>query len=307
MELGEGKVAVVTGAGSGIGLALAHAFAGAGCSVVLADVQEDALVAAEEAVAAHGTGTLAVPTDVSDAAAVQSLAAATVERFGGVHVVCNNAGVAGLGDPWTGPIESWEWVLGVNLWGVVHGIRAFLPHLVAGGEGHIVNTASIAGLWPGLAPSYDASKHAVVAITEDLYHSLTEAGMPVGVSCLCPGWIRTGIIESDRNWPARFGAPPPGDAAARIVRKHVGRAVDEGMQPAAVADLVVDAVRTGRYWIFPNPDFFELAVERWHRIAEHLDPVPPEQVPGMPPRSQLIGEVFEAMLADLDDGGGTGT
>lgn len=304
MELGEGKVAVVTGGGSGIGLAMAHAFAGAGCSVVLADVQEDALAAAEEAVGAHGTGVLAVPTDVSDPGAVQALADATIDRFGSVHVVCNNAGVAGLGDPWTGPIETWEWVLGVNLWGVVHGIRTFLPHLVAAGEGHIVNTASIAGLWPGLAAAYDATKHAVVAITEDLYNGLREGGIPVGVSCLCPGWIRTGIIDSDRNWPARFGAPPPTDVAGEIVRKHVSRAVDEGMQPGAVADMVLDAVRTGRYWIFPNPDFFELAVERWHRIAEHADPLPPEQVPGMPPRNQLITEVFEAMLAGLDETGG---
>ena len=125
MELGKDKVAVVTGAGSGIGLALAEAFARAGCSVVLADVQEDALASAEEQVSAHGVPTLTVMTDVSKVDQVEALAAATVERFGGVHIVCNNAGVSGAGDPWLGPIEGWEWVMGVNFWGVVHGVQ---PH-----------------------------------------------------------------------------------------------------------------------------------------------------------------------------------
>ena len=137
--------------------------------MVLADVQKDALAAAAAEVGAHGVETLTVVTDVSKADQVEALAAATMERFGAVHVVCNNAGVGGAGDPWLGPIETWEWVMGVNFWGVVHGVRAFLPHLVMSGGGHIVNTASIAGLYPGFAAPYDASKHAVVAITEGLY------------------------------------------------------------------------------------------------------------------------------------------
>jgi NAD(P)-dependent dehydrogenase (short-subunit alcohol dehydrogenase family) len=296
MELGPGKVAVVTGAGSGIGLALANAFAGAGCAMVLADVQADALERAAEEVAAHGVDTLTVVTDVSKVDQVDALAAATIERFGAVHLVCNNAGVGGAGDPWLGPIETWEWVMGVNFWGVVYGVRAFLPHLVMSGGGHIVNTASIAGLYPGFAAPYDASKHAVVAITEGLYNSMQAAGMPIGVSCLCPGWVKTGIMESERNWPSELGELPQATAGGEITSNYVKRAIDEGMQPGAVADLVADAVRSERFWVFPHTDFLEIAVERFHSIGEQLNPSPPEEFPGMPPRSQMLSEVMAAMM-----------
>ncbi len=301
MELNDTKVAVVTGAGSGIGLAMANAFAGAGCSVVLADVQEDALERAVVEVGRHGGAALAVPTDVSKADEVQALATAAIEHFGAVHVICNNAGVSGAGDPWLGPIETWEWVMGVNFWGVIHGVRAFLPHLVMSGGGHIVNTASIAGLYPGFSPPYDASKHAVVAATEGLYTSLRAAGAPVGVSCLCPGWVRTGIMDSDRNWPAELGDVPERTAAAEVTSSYVRRAIDEGMQPAAVADLVVDAVRGDRFWVFPHPDFLEIAMERFHSIGEQRNPEPPEEFPGLPPRSQIAAEVLAAMMPDASD------
>ena len=297
MELGPGKVAVVTGAGSGIGLALVNAFAAAGCSVVLADVQEDALAAAANEAGAHGVETLTVVTDVSKVEQVDALAAATIERFGAVHIVCNNAGVGGAGDPWVGPIETWEWVIGVNMWGVIYGIRAFLPHIVMSGGGHIVNTASIAGLYPGFSPPYDASKHAVVAMTEGLYTSLRAAEMPVGVSCLCPGWVKTGIAESERNWPAELGALPESDAGAQISRSYVQRAIDEGMPPAAVADLVVDAVGNDRFWVLPHADFLDIAMERFHTVGEGLNPEPPEEFPGMPPRSQMMAEIMAAMLS----------
>ncbi|MDH3755135.1 MAG: SDR family NAD(P)-dependent oxidoreductase [Acidimicrobiia bacterium] len=285
----------MTGAGSGIGLALSNALARAGCAVVLADVQEDALGAAADQIGAHGVETLTVRTDVSKADQVEALAQATLDRFGAVHVVCNNAGVAGRGDPWLGPIESWEWTMGVNFWGVVYGVRAFLSHIVMSGGGHIVNTASMAGLYPGFGPSYDASKHAVVAITEGLYNSLETAQMPVGVSCLCPGWVKTGILDADRNWPAELGERPVTDAAQEIGVGYVRRAIDEGLQPGLVADLVVDAIRTDRYWVFPNPEFVEIAMDRFHAIGEGLDPNPPEDFPGMPPRSQMIAEVMAAM------------
>ncbi len=305
MELGKGKVAVVTGAGSGIGLAISHALAEAGCSVVLADVQVDALELAAEAVAEHGVETLAVRVDVSSREQVEELARSTLDRFGGVHVVCNNAGVAGGGDPWLGPLEGWEWTMGVNFWGVVYGVRTFLPHIVMSGGGHIVNTASIAGLYPGFGPSYDASKHAVVAITEGLYHTLRDAQMPVGVSCLCPGWVKTGIIDADRNWPSEFGEVPQLDPGAEIAKGYIRRAIDEGMQPAAVADMVVSAIRDDRYWIFPNPEFVDMAMERFHQIGEGSDPVRPEEVPGMPPRSQMLAEVMAAMgMAPPDDAAG---
>jgi NAD(P)-dependent dehydrogenase (short-subunit alcohol dehydrogenase family) len=302
MQLEAGKIAVVTGAGSGIGLALCDAMARQGCSIVLADVQADALTAATEQIAAHGVETLAMLTDVSKADQVEALAQATLDRFGAVHIVCNNAGVTSTGDPWFGPIESWEWTMGVNFWGVVYGVRAFLPHLIAAGGGHIVNTASIAGLWPGLAPPYDASKHAVVALTEDLYNTMQAAEMPIGVSVLCPGWVRTGILEAERNWPAELGDAPVIDPIQEISLDHVRRAVAEGTQPGAVADLVLDAIASDRYWVFPNPDFLELAVERFHTIGEGINPVPPEQVPGLPPRSEMMAEMMAAMAASLEDG-----
>jgi len=292
MELAAGKVAVVTGAGSGIGRALAERFARSGLNIVLADVQADALEKAAGDVAALGVETLAVPTDVTVEADVQALAAAALERFGAVHIVCNNAGVAGKADPWFGPLSSWQWVMGVNFWGVVHGIRAFLPHLLEGG--HIVNTASIAGLLPGFTPSYNASKHAVVAITEDLYNDMQTAGLPVGVSVLCPGWVRTAIFEADRNWPAALGEVPEQGMTA-VIGHHFERAIDEGATPAAVADAVADAVTAGRFWVIPHQEFFDLVIERWHRIAERLDPEPPEQLPGMPPRSQIVAELMAAL------------
>ncbi len=293
MELTKGQVAVVTGAGSGIGLALADRLARAGLHVVLADVEEDALAAATQQAAAHGVDAIAVTTDVSKEGDVQRLAAATLDRFGAVHVVCNNAGVAARADPWFGPLVSWEWVMGVNFWGVVHGCRAFLPHLVGGG--HIVNTASIAGLLPGFGPSYDASKHAVVAITENLYTTLQLTGLPIGVSVLCPGWVRTNIIDADRNWPAELGPRPPDDPTRDVYERHVRRAIDEGSTPAYVADAVADAVAAGRFWVFPNQEFLDLVVDRWHSVAAREDPVPAEHVPGMPPREQIIAEVLASL------------
>jgi NAD(P)-dependent dehydrogenase (short-subunit alcohol dehydrogenase family) len=272
MELTHGKVAVVTGAASGIGFALAERFARAGLHVVLADIEGEALRTASERIERSGARTLAVPTDVSDEGAVRALAAATVDRFGAVHLICNNAGVAGGGDPWFGPISTWQWVLGVNLWGVIHGIRAFLPVLAAQREGHIVNTASAAGLLPGAGPVYDASKHAVVAISEDLYSSVAAAGIPVGVSVLCPGWVHTRIADAGRNWPERLGDPPPRSPVAGMMTEPFRQAIGTGLAPDAVADLVADAVAADRFWIFTDPAFTQAALRRWHRIAEGRNP-----------------------------------
>lgn len=294
MELSEEKVAVVTGAASGIGLALAHRFARAGMSIVLADVEAPALDAAAATVAReHGVESLGVVTDVRHADAVEALAAATLDRFGRVDLVCNNAGVSGNGDPWFGPISTWDWVLGVNLYGVIHGVRAFLPHLLAGG-GHIVNTASIAGLVPGFGAAYDASKHAVVALSENLYTQMQMFGGVVGVSCLCPGWVRTGIIDAERNFPSELGEVPP-NPVFDLVRHHFDRAISEGMTPGAVADLVADAVSEGRFWVLPQQDFLELAIRRWSTIADRLDPQPIDDVPGVPPASELEGEIKAAL------------
>jgi NAD(P)-dependent dehydrogenase (short-subunit alcohol dehydrogenase family) len=293
MQLEAGQVAVVTGAGSGIGLALADRFARAGLNIVLADVQEDSLAAAAETVASHGVETLTVRTDVSKESAVQALAEQTLARFGAVHVICNNAGVVARSDPWFGPLSAWEWVMGVNFWGVVHGCRAFLPHLVGGG--HVVNTASIAGLMTGFTPPYDASKHAVVALSEDLFNTVRVVGLPVGVSVLCPGWVRTSIVDADRNWPSELGHKPDNDPGTAILTQHAQRAIEEGSNPAFVADAVVDAVVADRFWVIPHQEFLDIAANRWETIIERADPEPPEHVPGMPPRSQIVAEITSAL------------
>lgn len=295
MDLTAGKVAVVTGAASGIGAALAERWARAGLHVVLADVEEDALRAQSRKVEGLGVKTLVVPTDVREEAAVQALAAAAMDRFGAVHLVCNNAGVSSTSDPWFGPRSAWEWVLGVNLWGIIHGVRAFLPVLAMQGEGHIVNTASMAGLIPGFAAPYDASKHAVVAISEDLYNAMRLAGVGVGVSVLCPGWVHTRILDADRNWPHGLGDAPAATPLADLTVPHVRRAIDEGMAPAAVADLVADAVTAGRFWIFTHPEFVEVALQRWHGIAEGHDPQTDIDIPGLPPAQQLADEIQRLM------------
>ncbi len=295
MDLNAEKVVVITGGASGIGRALADAFGRSGCKVVLADVQEDALAQAVDQLRSEDVDALGVRTDVSKLSDVEALAEQAVDRFGAVHVVCNNAGVAASGDPWSGPLETWEWTMGVNLWGVVYGVRTFLPHILAAGEGHIVNTASIAGLMPGFSAAYDASKHAVVALTENLYNTMQTAGLPIGVSCLCPAWVRTGIIDADRNWPSELGAAPTADIIQETMQGHVRRAIDEGMQPAAVADLVLGAINADRFWVFPHPDFVQLAMDRFHQIGAGHNPDPPENIPGMPPRSEIIAEVMAAL------------
>lgn len=296
MEIRPGDVGVVTGAGSGIGLALAEALARAGCNVVLADVDEAALERAGATVGELGVETLEVICDVSDVEAVGRLEAAARERFGAVDVLCNNAGVMSRGDPWTGPLATWQWVMGVNFWGVVQGIRAFLPAMVERGSGYIVNTASIAGLLPGFGPSYDASKHAVVAISEDLFRDLRQRGVPVGVSVLCPGWVRTAILDAERNWPAEsLGQAPAAAEGSDLLFKYVRRAVDEATTPAAVADLVVEAVRQDRFWVLPHPDFVELCTLRWADISEGVDPVLFRDTPGLPPMDQMIEELLNEL------------
>jgi NAD(P)-dependent dehydrogenase (short-subunit alcohol dehydrogenase family) len=295
MDFGTGKVAVVTGAASGIGFALADRFASSGMDVVLADVDENGLTSACERIRARGVDAAAVLTDVSDEISVGELADMAYDRFGAVHVLCNNAGVVTLADPWFGPISAWHWVLGVNLWGVVHGVRAFLPRMLAQAEGHIVNTASMAGLRPGAEPIYDASKHAVVAASEDLYRMLRLIQAPIGVSVLCPGWVRTNIADAERNWPASLGTQPDHAAVADVILPHMQRLLDEGTNPAAVADLVADSVMADRFWVLPHPEVVELAVRRWHSIAEGLNPELDIDVPGMPPASQIADEIRAAL------------
>jgi len=299
MKIEKGDVAVVTGAASGIGFALAEHFAKAGCNVVAADVDQRALDEATTSLGHHGTDVIGVRTDVSKEGEVQHLAQETLDRFGSVHILCNNAGVVSRGDPWMGPIAGWEWVFGVNVWGVVHGVRAFLPHLVLGGRGHIVNTASMAGLMPGLDPIYDATKHAVVALTEDLYLNLQAAGFPVGVSVLCPGWVRTNIMDADRNWPDALGTLPERRVGSEVSLGYIERAIAEGMTPAAIADLVATCVEEDRFWVLPHQDWLEMATARWDRVSEGVNPSMGADIPGMPPMEQIVAEM--AALAESDE------
>jgi len=258
------KVAVVTGGASGIGFAMAQRFADLGMRIVIADVEVDALGAAGEQLAATGTEVLTHVTDVTDATQVQALADVTIERFGAVHVVCNNAGVGGGGLSWETPLETWEWVLGVNLWGVIHGVRTFVPLLIAQPEAHVVNTASVAGLTaaPFMGP-YNASKHAVVAISESLHHELAMMAPHVKVSVVCPGWVRTRIFESERNRPAHLAVPEdPGRAAMNGLLQSM---VETGLGADDVAGQVLDAVRSERFWVLTHDaedDFWVEAVNR---------------------------------------------
>ncbi len=255
-----GKVAVITGGASGIGLALAERFATDGMRVVLADVDEPRLRDVEARMSESGVDVAAVVCDTATEADVEALAQATLDRFGAAHVLCNNAGIAGMGDPWKDPMTLWERIIGINVLGVVHGIRAFLPIMQDQGEGHIVNTASMAGLIPvpGAAP-YAATKHAVVAISESLYLELAAVGSPVGISALCPAFVKTRLMEHE---PATV-ADPIANAMNDILRSGV-----EGGIPAAdVADQVVEAIRSGRFWVLTHPDARQAPVERMQRAA----------------------------------------
>jgi len=255
---------VVTGAASGIGLALAERFLDEGASVVMADVDPAGLETEAKRLNQAGARVHAVPTDVTDAAQMDALADAAWSRFGAAHVVCNNAGVGPGGVTWDIPASVWRWVLDVDLWGVIHGIRSFVPRLVEQGEGHVVNTSSVAGLvgTPGMAP-YSAAKHAVVGLSQSLRRDLQLAGSPVGVSVLCPGMTRTKMNDSGRNWPVdRLGQPPidglqPSHPAMR--ESFFARMATEGRDPADVAAETVAAVVSDRFWVLTDP----LVLERW--------------------------------------------
>ena len=270
-----GKIAVVTGGASGIGLGLAERFAAEGMRVAIADVEETALRRAEDALRATGADVIAVRTDVARAADVDALAERTLQAFGAVHVVCNNAGVGGdVAPTWEQTLEGWQWVLGVNLWGVIHGIRTFVPILLRQGvPGHVVNTASMAGLISmPLGAAYHASKHAVVTITESLHWELQATGTPVRASVLCPGFVRTNIMDDARNRPAALGAKPPPSELVQSLRETFRVSVASGLPPAAVADCVVDAIRSERFYVFPHPDLLGAVRERAEAIVAQRDP-----------------------------------
>jgi NAD(P)-dependent dehydrogenase (short-subunit alcohol dehydrogenase family) len=270
------KVAVITGAASGIGRALADRCVQEGMKTVLADVDGETLTKTEASLKASGATVLAVRTDVSQAGDVEALARKTLDAFGAVHLLCNNAGVAASAAIWESTLADWEWVLGVNLWGVIHGVRVFVPvMLTQDAECHIVNTSSMAGLLssPGLG-AYNVAKHGVVTLSETLHHELAERGAKVKVSVLCPGIVNTRIMESARTRPGGLPATEPLDPASAARWEALRRLVPEGMPPAQVADAVFDALRKDQFYILTHPEGKEAVRMRMEDILQERGPTP---------------------------------
>ena len=271
----DGKTAFVTGGASGIGLAMARAFLDAGMQVMLADVERPALEKALQGLSNYDNRVRGVPCDVADPESVERAAQAAFEAFGNVHVVCNNAGVAAGGGIDNISIDNWRWVVDVNLMGVVYGVRSFLPHMLKHrGGGHIVNTASMAGMNNGMGFSpYAATKFAVVSMSEGLAMQLQPHG--IGVSVLCPEYVRTRIGESGRNRPERYGASPqldPASPAAQMVAE-IARRLEAGIDPAQVAQKVLDAIRNEQLYIFTHPNMRVGVDERFAAIQAAMDRV----------------------------------
>ena len=266
------NVAVITGAASGIGRGLSERFATEGMKVVLADVEEKPLVALEEDLRTQGATVLSVRTDVSNAPEVENLAVRTLDAFGAVHILCNNAGVICSRPVWEHTLADWEWVLGVNLWGVIHGIRSFVPRMLAQEDAcHIVNTASILGLVGGSGEGiYKVSKHGVVTLSETLADELAQKGANIQVHVLCPGWVRTGILESSRNRPDVLQNAAERHSCELIVdgSRDTRAEMEAGLSPAEVAEYVYNAIRNGIFYIHTHPEHKAGIRERMERILE---------------------------------------
>ena len=276
MEEFKDRTAVITGAASGIGYALAERFGAEGMNIVMADVEEAALETAHNKLSDLGVNTIAVKTDVSQAKHLEDLADRAYEAFGAVHILCNNAGVGGgsMRPLWKQPLNNWKWVMGVNFWGVVHGIRHFTPIMLKSGDGgHIVNVASMAGLTTGTGMSpYFASKHAVVALSESLYFELQEASPDVHVSVLCPGWVDTQIHDSDRNRPGGRIDESTLDADAKLHRERIRTSLHNGLSPREVAEAVFQGIKENTFYILPDGDWASLVRPRLEGILEGRAP-----------------------------------
>jgi NAD(P)-dependent dehydrogenase (short-subunit alcohol dehydrogenase family) len=292
------KVAVITGGASGFGREFANVGARLGMKLVLADVQQDALDKARAELEAQGAQVLAMRCDVRKAEQVQALADATMEKFGAVHLVFNNAGVGTGGLIWENSLADWEWVLGVNLWGVIHGVRIFTPLMLQtatkepGYRGHIVNTASMAGLLN--APNmgvYNVSKHAVVSLSETLYHDLLLVDAPIGASVLCPYFVPTGISQSERNRPDDVKEERVPTASQHAAQAVVHKAVSSGKVSAAqVAECTFDAIRDGRFYVYSHPQALGNVQTRMEDIVLQRNPSDPYAA------APLIREMLQAKL-----------
>jgi NAD(P)-dependent dehydrogenase (short-subunit alcohol dehydrogenase family) len=273
-----GKVVVITGAASGFGREFARIAAKLGMKLALADVQADALAATVDELKAAGAEVFGEKTDVSRGDDVERLAHRTLDTFGGVHLLFNNAGVGVFGPVWENSVKDWEWVLGVNLWGVIHGVRVFTPIMLAqGAAGHIVNTASVAGLvTPQLMGVYNTSKHAVVALSESLFHDLRVVGSQIGVSVLCPAFVPTGIGEAHRHRPADLVDDAPPTAAQQAARAAMDKAIASGRMTAEqVAEMTFDAIREKRFYVVTHPKMLASIELRMQDIVQLRNPSDP--------------------------------
>jgi NAD(P)-dependent dehydrogenase (short-subunit alcohol dehydrogenase family) len=275
MQTLKGRIAVVTGGASGLGRAMALQFAREGMHVAIADIEQARLDPVVRELEAFGVKAIGVRTDVSKSAEVDALAKRVVADLGGVHVVCNNAGVSPLGLAWENSLADWEWMLGVNLWGVIHGMRTFTPLLIAQDEGHIVNTASVAGLInPPNSGMYNVTKHAVVALTETLFHDLGERQSKVSCSVLCPAYVPTGIADSERNRPPELANPSVPRSAEQAAREAMLRkAVQSGRLTADdIGAAVLAAVKEDRFYILTHPKIKGAIGARMEDILEGRQP-----------------------------------
>jgi NAD(P)-dependent dehydrogenase (short-subunit alcohol dehydrogenase family) len=277
MDTFSGKTAVVTGAASGIGFALAERFASEGMRVVLADIEQAALDAAVERIIATGASAIGVVTDVSKADDVAALAERARSEFGGIHVACNNAGVFAGGLLWEESLADYQWMMDVNVWGVIHGIRTFIPIMLEQDtECHLVNTASMAALTAmPFAGIYHMTKHAVLGLSESLYHELDMNSDKVKVSVLCPELIKTGIATCDRNRPPEYSKP--GDVrdtdARQLVMESIDEGVEGGIDPSVMADRVVAGIRSGAFYILSEDGWRDTAHQRMDDIRVGRNPV----------------------------------
>lgn len=275
MEDFAGKVAVITGGASGIGRAIAEKCLRLGIKVVLSDIEQSALTAAETELTSSGGEVLSVKTDVSKRSEVESLARQAYEAFGAVHLLFNNAGVAAGGAPWEATWNDWEWVLGVNLWGVIHGVKVFTPLMLAQKtEGHIVNTASMAGLTVGsFSAPYSVTKHAVVALSESLYLTLQKQNALVKASVLCPGLVNTSINDAERNRPAALAnEPAPLSAEMQAGRAAFNALMAASAPPQQIAEAVFEAIRKERFYILTHPEWMEIVRLRTEKLLAMENP-----------------------------------
>lgn len=301
MQTFTAKVAVITGAGSGLGREFALLGAKLGMRLVLADVKSEGLQQTEQDAAALGAEVLSQLCDVRHGEQLESLSQTALQRFGVVHVVFNNAGVGAGGLVWESTQQDWEWVLGVNLWGVIHGVRVFTPLMLASAkadpnfEGHIINTASMAGLLtPPAMGIYNVSKHAVVALSETLYHDLSLVETRIGVSVLCPYFVPTGISQSDSVRPADVAPDAAPTRSQQVSQAMLEKAVSAGKVSAAeVAQITFDAIRARQFYIYSHPQALGNVERRMQDILHASNPSDPyEQAPKLREqlRAGLIGD-----------------